>query len=303
MYFWIQQNLKDMRKFKTTILLAVISIISFQLKAQESGLDIRVMGKGQPVVLIPGLTCSGKVWDSTIESLDANYEYHIITLPGFAGNAPLADHEGRYLKKMEEEVVKYIQNNSLKNPIIMGHSLGGFLALNIGINYPKLPSKLVIVDALPFMTGVMMPGMTAEEAKPMARSMKAQVVSSASQPIEARKAYQRQMLTSMINDPAQIEVATNWAIDSDQETVGQSMYEMYTTDIRNDLAKITVPTLVLGTWVAYQPMGSTRESTLKLYTDQYANLKGVQVDMTDIGNHFIMWDDPKFFQNWLKKFL
>ncbi|KYG79101.1 pimeloyl-ACP methyl ester carboxylesterase [Roseivirga ehrenbergii] len=292
-----------MRKFKTTILVTLLSIISFHLKSQDPGLNIRVVGKGQPVVLIPGLTCSGEVWDSTIEALDANFEYHIITLPGFAGNAPLADHEGKYLAKMKDEVVKYIQKEKLKKPIIIGHSLGGFLALNIGIQNPDLPSKLVIVDALPFMTGVMMPGMTAEEAKPMAKSMKTQVVASASQPLEGRKAYQRQMLTSMINDPAQIEIATQWAIDSDQETVGESMYEMYTTDIRGELGKIKVPTLVLGAWVAYQPMGSTRESTLKLYTDQYANLKGVQVDMTDIGNHFIMWDDPEFFQNWLKKFL
>jgi N-formylmaleamate deformylase len=110
-------------------------------------------------------------------------------------------------------------------------------------------------------------------------------------------------LTSMINDAAQIEIATDWAIDSDQETVGESMYEMYTTDIREELGKIKVPTLVLGAWLAYKDFGSTRESTLKLYTDQYANLKGVKVDMTDIGNHFIMWDDPEFFQSWLKKFL
>ncbi|MFT7056458.1 MAG: pimeloyl-ACP methyl ester carboxylesterase [Roseivirga sp.] len=292
-----------MNKFKTTLMLTVMSIFSLQLSAQKPGLDIRVMGEGPPVVLIPGLTCSGEVWDSTIAALDAGYEYHIITLPGFAGNAPLNDHEGKYLEKMRDEVIQYIENKQLSKPIIIGHSLGGFLALNIAIIQPNLPSKLVIVDALPFMTAVMIPGMTADEAKGMAKSMKSQVVSSVSQPIENRKAYQRQMLTSMINDAAQIEIATDWAIDSDQETVGESMYEMYTTDIREELSKIKVPTLVLGAWLAYKDFGSTRESTLKLYTDQYANLKGVKVDMTDIGNHFIMWDDPEFFQSWLKKFL
>jgi pimeloyl-ACP methyl ester carboxylesterase len=291
-----------MNKFKTTLMLMVISISGLQLNAQ-SGLDIRVVGEGAPIVLIPGLTCSGEVWDSTIAALEAGYEYHIITLPGFAGNAPIKDHEGKYLSKMKDEVIAYIEREKLIKPIIIGHSLGGFLALNIAIEKPDLLAKLVIVDSLPFMTAVMMPGMTAEDAKGMAKSMKFQVVSAAEQPIEARKAYQKQMLASMINDKEQIEIATQWAIDSDQETVGESMYEMYTTDIRDQLSKIEIPTLVLGAWVAYAPFGSTRESTLKLYTDQYANLKGVKVDMTDIGNHFIMWDDPTFFQAWLKKFL
>uniref|UniRef100_UPI0040471A3B alpha/beta fold hydrolase n=1 Tax=Roseivirga sp. TaxID=1964215 RepID=UPI0040471A3B len=292
-----------MNKFKTTLMLMVIGIMPLQLVAQKSNLNIRVVGKGQPVIMIPGLTCSGEVWDSTIAALDGKYEYHVITLPGFAGQPALADHEGKYLQKMRDEVISYIEKQELKRPIIIGHSLGGFLALNIAIAKPEMASKLVIVDALPFMTAVMMPGMSAEDAKPMAKSMKAQVVSAASQPVEGRKAYQRQMLVSMINDKDQIEIATQWAIDSDQETVGESMYEMYTTDIRSELSKIKIPTLVLGAWVAYKPFGSTRESTLKLYTDQYANLEGVEVDMTDIGNHFIMWDDPAFFQAWLKKFL
>lgn len=73
-------------------MLIVISILPLQLVAQKSNLDVRVVGKGQPVIMIPGLTCSGEVWDSTIAALDGNYEYHVITLLGFAGNPAMADH-------------------------------------------------------------------------------------------------------------------------------------------------------------------------------------------------------------------
>lgn len=280
-----------------------MSIIAIQLNAQHPGLNVRVEGKGQPIVMIPGLTCSGDVWDSTVEAMGKGYEYHIITLPGFAGNAPIPNHEDKYLEKMRDEVIAYIDKQKLEKPIVIGHSLGGFLALNIAIKKPELTSKLVIVDALPFMTAIQMPTMTAESAKGFAGSMKHQIVNAASQPIENRKAYQRTMLRSMIIDSTQIELATQWSIDSDQETVGQAMYEMYTTDIRPELGKINVPVLVLGAYIAYKDYGATRASVMKSYTEQYANLNGATIDLTDKGNHFIMWDDPEFFLNWLEKFL
>ena len=107
----------------------------------------------------------------------------------------------------------------------------------------------------------------------------------------------------MILDNDNIDIAADWGAKSDMPTVAQAMYEMYTTDIREKLDVIEAPTLVLGAWIAYQNYGVTRESNMNNYRAQYQKLKNVQVDMTDKGNHFIMWDDPAFFHGWLKKFL
>lgn len=294
-----------MKKLKTTLLLFCLSLVVSQLLANEKPHIItKVVGKGQPVIMIPGLTCDGSVWDETIEAMGKNYQYHVMTLPGFAGNAPLEDLEAGFFKQVEAMVLDYIDENNIEKPIIIGHSLGGFMALNIAIKRPGLPSKLVIVDSLPYLTQVQMPQATnPEQAKQMAKQMTTMVLASANQPRANKVAYQKQMLQTMILDKDKIDIAAGWGADSDTPTVAQSMYEMYTTDIREELSQIKVPTLVLGAWVAYQPYGSTRESTMKIYTDQYEKLPNVTVDMTDIGNHFIMWDDPEYFYGWLKKFL
>jgi len=283
--------------------LLLLGLIAEKAHGQTPGLDTRIVGKGQPVLLIPGLTCPGEVWDETMEEMGDGYEFHVVTLPGFAGNAPLASHDGKYLEKMKDLLLNYVQQHQLEKPIIMGHSLGGFLALNIAIDSPDLPSKLVIVDSLPFLPGIQMPGSTLESVKPMAESMRTQMIAAKDQPAANRASFQRVMLKSMILDSAKIERAVQWSVDSDMETVAQAMYELYTSDIRADLAKIKVPTLVLGAYIAYKPYGATRESTLSSYTGQYAQLKDVVVDLTDKGNHFIMWDDPEFFHQWLNKFL
>lgn len=295
-----------MLKLKITLLITLLLLGLVANKAnahQEPGLITKVTGQGQPMVLIPGLTCPGAVWDETIAQLGDSYEYHVITLPGFAGNNPIKDHEGKYLEKMRDLVLDYIHEQKLQKPVIVGHSLGGFLALTITIAEPELPSKLVIVDSLPFLAAIQMPGATKESAKGMATSMKAQMLGSTNQSAETRMYMQRMMLQTMIMDSANIEKALHWGMESDPETTAQAMYELYTLDIREDLVKIKVPTLVLGAYIAYKNYGATRESVMKSYVDQYINLDGTIVDLTDHGNHFIMWDDPEFFMNWMKKFL
>ena len=148
-----------------------------------------------------------------------------------------------------------------------------------------------------------MPGATVESAKGFAQSMKTQMAAASEQTYEQRFAYQKQMLPSMIINEDHINIAADWGAKSDMPTVAQAMYELYTTDIREKLNVIETPTLVLGAWIAYKDFGVTRESTLNNFKGQYAKLNSVTVDLTDKGNHFIMWDDPEFFHNWLKKFL
>ncbi|WP_422354939.1 alpha/beta fold hydrolase [Roseivirga pacifica] len=271
----------------------------------QPGLKVEVSGKGQPIILIPGITCAGDVWDETLTAMGDGYQYHVMTLPGFAGNVPLNNVETEgFFSQVEAMILNYIAENKLKKPIIIGHSLGGFLALKIGISNPDLPSKLVIVDSLPFLAGIQMPYIqTEEQATQFAKQVKATMIGSNSQSQEEQMVYQKEMLKSMIRDEDKIAIAAKWGAQSDVTTIAQAMYEMYATDLRQEVAEIKAPTLVLGAWIAYKNYGVTRESCLASYKAQYQAQPNVTVDLTDNGNHFIMWDDPEFFYNWLNKFL
>src|SRR5262245_37138744 len=46
-------------------------------------LRVEVTGKGRPMVLIPGLTCSGDVWRETVAHFADHYQCHVVTLGGF----------------------------------------------------------------------------------------------------------------------------------------------------------------------------------------------------------------------------
>lgn len=285
-----------MNKFTRLIPLLLISFLSLTASAQ--GLKVNVVGKGSPMILIPGLTCDGAVYDETVKKYQSKYECHVMTLPGFAGNPAIA-FEDNFIETVKDLVLEYINSNNIKNPTIVGHSLGGFIALSLAIDHPKDFDKLVIVDSLPFLTAIQVPAATAESAKPFAENMKNMMLSGQGN----NEAMQRMMLQSMINDPKDIETALQWGAASDPATVAQAMYELYTTDLREDISKIESPILVMGAWIAYKDYGSTRESTLAIYEGQYTKAPNCTVKMTDTGKHFIMWDDPEFYFASIDSFL
>jgi N-formylmaleamate deformylase len=73
------------------------------------------------------------------------------------------------------------------------------------------------------------------------------------------------------------------------------MYDMYTTDLRADVARIQQPVLVLGTWAAYQQFGATKESTRAIFSQQYAHLPQARIELSETGRHFVMYDDAAWF--------
>jgi pimeloyl-ACP methyl ester carboxylesterase len=122
------------------------------------------------------------------------------------------------------------------------------------------------------------------------------------QTVEQRRQTQTMILQSMISDPAKIALATEWGVNSDPEAVGQAMYEMFTTDLRPSLSRIKSPTLVIGSWAAYQQY-TTRAAVEKTFRDQYANLLGYRFVMSEAGKHFVMYDDPKLLFSEMDAFL
>ena len=258
--------------------------------AQHPTFTVRVVGKGQPMLLIPGLTCPGAVWDETVAHYQRQYQCHIVSLAGFGGAAPAATLADPLLPAVRDQLLAYIATQKLTRPTIVGHSLGGFLALALSAARPEAIGPLVIVDSLPFLAAIQNPAATVETAKPQAAQMRQQM---AHNPLPA--AARRQMVAGMVTDTARQRQVARWGAASDAPTAAQAMYDMYTLDLRADVARIQQPVLVLGSWAAYAPYGSTKESTRAIFVQQYAKLPQVRIEMSEAGRHFLMYDDTAWF--------
>src|ERR1017187_10229929 len=115
---------------------------------------VEITGHGRPMILIPGFASSGKTWDTTVAHYKDRYECHVLTLAGFAGEPRI---EAPFLETVRNDLAAYIREKKMDKPVIVGHSLGGVMALWLDEKQPDLVGPLVIVDSLPFLAGIMNP--------------------------------------------------------------------------------------------------------------------------------------------------
>jgi pimeloyl-ACP methyl ester carboxylesterase len=259
--------------------------------------SVKVEGRGRPMILIPGLTSSGKVWDSTVARYKSKYECHVLTLAGFAGE-PASNPPS--LERVRNEIAAYIRKKKLKQPIMVGHSLGGFVSLWLAVKEPDLVGALVLVDSLPFFAAIQDPNTTVASARPQAEAMRAAMLKPL--PDEERRTMQTSISKSMVTDPAHVSLITDWGLKSDMGMVAQSMYDMYTTDLRPSLSGIKARVLVIGTWIAYQQY-TNKQGVERVFRQQYAGLPDYRLVMSESGKHFVMYDDPNLLFKEMDAFL
>jgi pimeloyl-ACP methyl ester carboxylesterase len=265
----------------------------------QAPFQAKVAGRGRAMILIPGLGCPGDVWDQTVAHYKDRYEMHVLSLAGFAGRPRVP---GPFLEKVREGLAAYIREKKLSRAIIAGHSLGGFVALDLAAHYPDLPGKLVILDSYPLLAGVADPDTTTEAAKKMSAQARAMLEQ---QPQEQWEMVIKSGMQTrpMVSTDADLQRVIEWSLKSDRSATTDAMVELYAGDLREDVAKIKAPTLVMGTWIGWKPMGATRESVDSNLRKQYAKLEGVRIEITDTARHFIMWDDPKWMFAQMDSFL
>jgi len=147
------------------ILLSTTSSFGLNDEINTSGLEkpipftVDIMGQGKPILYLPGFATPGSIWKETVENITLKRKSYLISYAGFNGNEPI---EMPWYDSIKSSLIKYIQDNNLKDIIIIGHSMGGNLAVDIASELPGRTSKIIIVEALPCMREVMMPNVSEE---------------------------------------------------------------------------------------------------------------------------------------------
>jgi pimeloyl-ACP methyl ester carboxylesterase len=280
---------------KKTFLFAIALLFSIFTNAQNNSFEVKVYGKGKPIILIPGYSCSGEVWNETVEHLKNSYELHVVTIAGFGGIKPIEKEE--ILKTVRNEIIQYTKDKKLQKPMLIGHSLGAFMTLWLQSTEPELFGKSICVDGLPFVSAIGKPETTVESLKNNPQYNKATTIANF-KAIPADN-YVKNMTKSMlyqVNDSIRAKQIAEWSFKSDRTTLGSTIIEMATTDLRQDIAKIKVPILVLASF------WGSKEASEKEYGTQYTLLKNKTIKVAN-AKHFIMYDTPEWFYNEIDLFL
>jgi pimeloyl-ACP methyl ester carboxylesterase len=253
-------------------------------------------GTGRAMILIPGLLSSGDVWKGTVERFASRYDMHVLTLAGFAGAPPTGADP--FLATTRDAVIRYIREQKLDRPILVGHSLGGFLALWVAATAPDLAGPVIAVDGVPFLPALLDTTMTPERSAPQATAIRSVFAGMSSETLGAQT---RVAMSQQVRDTAWHNIGARWGTASDAKTAGRAIEEMMTTDLRPDVARITSPVLL---FMAGDGMtADIRAQMLQRYQRQLDGVKDARVVAAERARHFIMLDDASFFHATMTSFL
>jgi pimeloyl-ACP methyl ester carboxylesterase len=110
-------------------------------------LNYKSLGEGpKTLIILHGLFGSSDNWLTIGRQLSEDYKIYILDQRNH-GDSP---HDGMHTyTAMAEDLKEFIDKHAIKNPHIMGHSMGGKTAMTFAVKYPDLFDKLIIVDIAP----------------------------------------------------------------------------------------------------------------------------------------------------------
>jgi pimeloyl-ACP methyl ester carboxylesterase len=122
---------------------------SLTVKVGADSIFLRKAGKGPAVLLLHGGACDSADWVETMVPLSDSYTFYAPDLVGYGQSD--RNRDGYYLSDFTESTLGLIEALNLNSPLaIVGHSLGGRVALDIVLNHPERVHKLALIDTTGF---------------------------------------------------------------------------------------------------------------------------------------------------------
>jgi pimeloyl-ACP methyl ester carboxylesterase len=143
-------------------------------RVQVRGFDIPYLQGGYdgdlpPILCLHGMGGAGK-WEAYHMALGTVARTHVPQLPGWPQGQPPAGIES--VRDYAALVVEFFNTIGVDQYILLGHSIGGWIALYIATAYPERVSRLILVDAM----GLEVPSVPAPDLQAMAEESFARAV-------------------------------------------------------------------------------------------------------------------------------
>jgi N-formylmaleamate deformylase len=259
--------------------LFALALLAGPVAARPTRFSVEVIGHGPDVVLIPGLTSGRAVWRATVNGLPG-YRYHLVQIGGFAGEPVRGNAEGALISPLAEEIARYIADSHLRRPAIVGHSMGGTLAMMIALRHPELAGPIMVVDMYPRAAGLF-----GGDATGLAEGFGRLLASRG-----GRRLFENAM--NVFSPPGAV-------AGSDPDVVGRAVGELASLDLTQALPGLLAPLTV----VYAVPNPAAAPVLAGSFARAYAAARRVRLVPIEGSGHMVMIDQPARFRAALAAFL
>ncbi|GAC1316020.1 MAG: alpha/beta hydrolase [Chloroflexota bacterium] len=223
-----------------------------------------VLGAGTPIVLVHGLSGSRRWWARNVEALARRFRVYVVDLIGFgASRGP----RRFVLSEASDYLVRWLDVIRVQRPHVIGHSMGGFIAVDMAADYPDRVDRLVLVN-------------------PAVMSYGHGVVGHTAGLLRSGLALPLSFLPVLAYDAARSGPVTLW----------RAARDLLTADLETKLPSITAPTLIVwGDRDTLVPLEHGRRLARALPSSHIVVVAGA--------GHIPMWDRPQIFNRAVLEFL
>jgi pimeloyl-ACP methyl ester carboxylesterase len=276
---------------------ATLAALPAPLESFEAGsLHVDRYGdRGPTVIFIPGAGSGPWSWAEQITRFSGSYRVYALTLSGFDGRPFVAQPD--LFGSFSRDFWSLLDARHFAHPVVIGHSLGGTLAIALAEQHPERFAGVIALDGLPVFPTVAQ--QTPDQRTAGAAAFAAQIAAQTPDQLLAAEVTYMQTIGTI--DPALVQPTATLEARSDAHAMAAWMQADLSADLRPALSGAKVPLLEL---MPFAPNGPyTEDQTLQLYRALLAGAPNVRVEPIDGAKHFAMLDQPALVDAAIGRFL
>ncbi len=240
------------------------AIAAQQVEVRGRRANYLVAGRGEPVVLLHGLCGSSLWWSRNMESLAWRHRVYALDLPGFGSLGRRSRFE---LAKAAAWVRDWMRAVGLERAHIVGHSMGGYIAMRLAATEPQAVARLALV---------------APAGVPMGRSLVGQLY-----PLT---------MAAVRSAPSFLPILAYDTLRAGPLTAARAGIDLLAQDVRDAARQIEAPTLLV--WGRHDPLVPPAHGAVLRH-----QLPNARLLLLDRAGHMPMYDRPRRFNAALLAFL
>jgi len=109
-------------------------------------LNFKTFGQGPPLIILHGLFGTLDNWQTLAKRWAEHYSVYLLDLRNH-GKSPHADEMNYTI--MAEDVRLFMESQWIYEAIVLGHSMGGKVAMELALHHPDMVRQLLVVDIAP----------------------------------------------------------------------------------------------------------------------------------------------------------
>jgi len=259
-------------------------------------LHVDVYGGGaQALIFIPGLSSGPWSWAEQIAHFSPSYTIYALTLPGFDGRTFAASPD--LFGSFSGDFWSMLDAQHISHPVVIGHSLGGTLAIDLAEQHPDRLRAAIALDGLPVFPGVAQ--LTDAERAAAATRMTAAISGESHAQLLAYEIGFMKTVGTI--DPSMVQTLAEKCANSDPKAIAAWGAADIGTDLRPQLKNATVPLLELMPYA--KPSMYSQSQTLAFYQMLLAGAPDAKVVPIEGARHFAMIDQPTAVDAAIMQFL